>query len=86
MEKLLTSHTTRDCAVDGDIVVIDADTDARSALRTLCDNGISSAPVYDSAAKQYVGILDVRDLACFIALEFDELHASVTSNKFIESE
>jgi hypothetical protein len=41
-------------------------------LQTLLDNGILSAPVYDSAAKQYTGFLDIRDLVSFVVFVHDE--------------
>ncbi|KAG0307631.1 cell separation during budding [Dissophora globulifera] len=50
------------------LVTIDADTTVEDACEVLLQNGITSAPVYDSAKKMYVGMFDYGDLMTYILL------------------
>ncbi|KAF9154546.1 cell separation during budding, partial [Mortierella sp. AD010] len=50
------------------LVTIDADATVEDACEVLLKNGITSAPVYDSAKKMYVGMFDYGDLMTYILL------------------
>lgn len=49
-----------------DVIVIDADAKLTQACSTLAQNGISSAPVYDSHKKSFIGMFEYGDLATLV--------------------
>ncbi|KJE96877.1 hypothetical protein CAOG_07130 [Capsaspora owczarzaki ATCC 30864] len=49
-----------------ELIVVDADSQIVSACKTLADNGISSAPVFDSAKNSYLGMLEYADLVALV--------------------
>ncbi|KAF9579714.1 cell separation during budding, partial [Lunasporangiospora selenospora] len=50
------------------LVTIDADATVEDACEVLLKNGITSAPVYDSTRKMFVGMFDYGDLMTYILL------------------
>jgi len=57
---------------DRDIVEISSTLSISEGFQVLLDNNVLSAPVYDSAAKSYVGFLDLRDLVSWAVFLYDE--------------
>jgi len=55
-----------------DIVEIPSTLSIGDGFQVLLDNNVLSAPVYDPAAKNYVGFLDLRDLVSWAVFLFDE--------------
>jgi len=55
-----------------DIVEISSTLSIGDGFQVLLDNNVLSAPVYDPAAKTYVGFLDLRDLVSWAVFLFDE--------------
>lgn len=45
-------------------------------FKALLENNIQSAPVFDSAKKEYIGFLDVHDLVSFVCFVYDEQKVS----------
>jgi len=54
------------------IVEISSTLSIGDGFQVLLDNNVLSAPVYDPAAKSYVGFLDLRDLVSWAVFLFDE--------------
>ncbi|KAF9920300.1 cell separation during budding, partial [Linnemannia zychae] len=50
------------------IFTIDANSSVEDASEVLLKKGVSSAPIYDSARKMYVGMFDYSDLMTYILL------------------
>ncbi|KAG0049464.1 cell separation during budding, partial [Linnemannia elongata] len=50
------------------IVIIDANSSVEDASEVLLKKGVSSAPIYDSARKMFVGMFDYSDLMTYILL------------------
>ncbi|KAF9326448.1 cell separation during budding [Linnemannia elongata] len=50
------------------LVTIDADATVEDACEVLLKNGITSAPVYDSVKKMFVGMFDYGDLMTYLLL------------------
>ncbi|KAF9143597.1 cell separation during budding [Mortierella sp. GBA39] len=50
------------------IVIIDANSSVEDASEVLLNKGVSSAPIYDSGRKMFVGMFDYSDLMTYILL------------------
>jgi len=51
-----------------------------NGFKTLIDNHILSAPVFDVVAKKYTGFLDMRDLVSFVIFVDDDQSSEVPNN------
>ena len=49
------------------VIHVDAKTSILDALRSIRENHFLSFPVYDSAAKEYIGLLNIFDIVCYVA-------------------
>ncbi|CAG8480154.1 14717_t:CDS:10 [Acaulospora morrowiae] len=54
--------------IEQNVIVIDGDTPIEEACDILIQKGISSAPVYDSATKTYVGMFDWADVMSYLLI------------------
>ncbi|KAK9723401.1 cell separation during budding [Basidiobolus ranarum] len=49
-----------------EVIVIDGESTLESAVQTLIQNGVSSAPIYDREAQAFVGMFDYRDMLTYV--------------------
>jgi CBS domain-containing protein len=68
VSELLDKTTCGSLVTGQHVVVIPADMDVTSACQMLVKHEISSAPVYDAASENYLGMLDFRDLVDYILI------------------
>jgi hypothetical protein len=62
VEDFLRTHTAYDLLPEsGKLVVIDVGVTISSALQSFLENGLQSAPLYDSRRHEYVGMLTMLD-------------------------
>jgi len=75
LKRLMEKTPVEVLRVSGDernIVEIPSTLSIGDGFQVLLDNNVLSAPVYDPAAKTYVGFLDLRDLVSWAVFLFDE--------------
>jgi len=53
-----------------DLVILSSNSPVSTALKTLIDNGIHSAPVFDAEANTYLGFLDLLDVVSWVVCTF----------------
>jgi len=56
----------KDFPFDKEVVTIDATTPVDKAFKTLVENHISAAPIFDKAKNTYVGFFDIADMVAYI--------------------
>ncbi|CAG8489627.1 3654_t:CDS:10 [Paraglomus occultum] len=57
-----------DLVANQDVIVIDGDTPIEESCEILIKNNLSSAPVYDSSTKSYVGMFDWADVMTYLLI------------------
>jgi CBS domain containing-hemolysin-like protein len=62
------------------LIVVNANDPLEKACEALVENGISSAPVYDTEKKMYIGMFDYADLLSYILLVLDPTGANASEN------
>jgi len=62
------------------VVVVKSTFSPFEGFKTLVDNNILSAPVYDEKAHKYSGFLDIRDLVSFVVFVDDDQKSDVPQN------
>eukprot|EP00339_Tiarina_fusa_P027515 CAMPEP_0116996528 /NCGR_PEP_ID=MMETSP0472-20121206/302_1 /TAXON_ID=693140 ORGANISM="Tiarina fusus, Strain LIS" /NCGR_SAMPLE_ID=MMETSP0472 /ASSEMBLY_ACC=CAM_ASM_000603 /LENGTH=316 /DNA_ID=CAMNT_0004695175 /DNA_START=9 /DNA_END=959 /DNA_ORIENTATION=- len=56
----------------GKVIELDSNALLKDAVKTLTDNNIYSAPIFDTESSQYIGMLDMGDVVDFISQNFEE--------------
>jgi len=64
----------------GKVVIIPNSDTPYEGFKTLLENNILSAPVFDTTSKKYTGFLDMRDLVSFVVFVDDDQHSDVPNN------
>ncbi len=67
-----------------DIIYVDKDTNLEYACKLLGKNNISSVPIVDPEQNKFIGMIDVVDIALFIAHAYDQKrHARMNQPLYI---
>jgi len=62
------------------VVIVKSTSSPYEGFKTLVDNNILSAPVYDEKSGRYTGFLDIRDLVSFVVFVDDDQKSDVPQN------
>lgn len=72
IKAFLAKHDTTALPTVSPLIVFPSTIDLPTAFQTLLEKHISSAPVFDSANREFVGFLDTRDLLAWCVFASDE--------------
>jgi len=64
----------------GHVISIKSSSSPYEGFKTLVDNNILSAPVFDEKTNKYTGFLDIRDLVSFVVFVDDDQKSDVPQN------
>lgn len=67
----ITSH------LDKDVIYVDTDTSLEQTCKILGQNNISAVPILDVQKNEFVGIVDLIDIALFISFAYDQKRKDV---------
>lgn len=70
----------------GDVITIDSNASLTEAYQTLLAYNITSAPVFNKTSQDFVGMLDIRDLAQFAVLTYEEQYKKHAEQKQLVEE
>jgi len=76
VETPVTSLKSREAGV----IIIKSSCSPYEGFKTLVENNILSAPVYDEKTQKYTGFLDIRDLVSFVVFVDDDQKSDVPQN------
>jgi len=71
-EEFLYKVKIKEITTTRNVITLNADDSISKAMQTLAQQGITAAPVYDMAKKDFIGFVDVLDLTIFIVYVFQE--------------
>jgi len=60
------------------VVYVDTNTSLEDTCKILGKNNISSVPILDVNSNSFVGMLDIVDIACFVAFSYEQRQKSTT--------
>ena len=72
LQNILVSHFDKPAKNEGKVIAIQHNTHMKEAVKTLVENRIYSAPVWNEEEQQYMGVVDMIDVVEFISNNFDQ--------------
>ena|SRR3990167_6065250 len=72
LQSIIVSHFDKPVINGGKVITLQHSTHMKEAVKTLTDNRIYSAPVWNEEVKQFIGVIDMIDVVEFISNNFDQ--------------
>jgi len=63
-----------------EMIIVKSNYSPYEGFKTLVENNILSAPVYDEKTQKFTGFLDIRDLVSFVVFVDDDQKSDVPQN------